>query len=142
MTDKLFKIAAHLIESKMPVLFYVSGVLAYALTQTIWTSIELKYSDLPMALDFIKALTILPTGYWACLTFGTLTYRIAKKHGILVSVLVWVLFGAATKFIHLKTGHSVLEDTLRAVSLLSVGGGILGWLMALHFKLNPEEGNR
>lgn len=138
----MLQTAAHLIESPKPALFYFSGLVAYVLAQLAWDSIELKFSDLPTALVFLKALTILSTGYWACLPFATLTYRIAKKMGVLVGVLMLAIFLAVNKVSHLGSDGSVLGDALRAVSLISVGGGIVGCLIALHYKFNPEEEKR
>lgn len=64
---------------------------------------------------------------------ATLTYKIASRHGITVGVLAWVLQLAFFKFAILE-----VEGPLWSIKIFGMFAGLMGWLLAWHFKLNPD----
>lgn len=131
MQEKLVQIALEQVEASRSKFFYAAGVAAYAMAVYMWSLVSPKH-DLPTLLFFFKALTIISTGYWGCVPFAVITYRIGKKHGLQVGFAVWVAFGAVARLVHQQESDTVWWLVLRSITTLSVMGSVLGWAMALH----------
>ena len=131
MFETLVQIALVQVETHRSKLFYATGVAAYVMTAFMWNLVPPEY-DLPTLLFFFKALTIISTGYWGLVPFAVLTYRIGKKHGLLVGFLVWVAFGAVTRLVHQQESDTAWWLALSSITTLSIMGGVLGWALALH----------
>lgn len=134
MTEKLLQSVTQEVGAKRSILFYASGVVAYAMAVVMWRSIE-QTNELSVALIFIKALIILSTGFWGCLSFASFSYSISKKNGVLIGSLVFITLGALSKYIHHQMSDlSIFGSALRAIAILGVTGGLLGWLVAWQTK--------
>lgn len=137
MTDKLLKTVVYIVESRSGLAFNISGVVAYVFVSAMWDCIILKFGELPVALSFLMALSILATGYWGAFSFAKITYSCVKKRGYLLGGLLTATFLIANKFVFMHTDDSVIDSTIRSLGMLGVGGAVLGFLLA--WSSSPEK---
>lgn len=142
MADKLIKSAACIIESRRGLASDISGVISYVLAAGTWNYIDLKFEDLPVALTFLKALTLLATGYWGAFSFAKITYSCTKRRGLLLGGLLTAVLLIGNKLIFMHTDYSIIDGAIRSIGMLGVAGGILGWLLACSSKAEEQNNDR
>lgn len=131
MSEKFVQVVLVQVETSRSKLFYAAGVAAYAMTVCMWSLIS-PDQHLPTPLFFFKALTLISTGYWGLVPFAVFTYRIGKKHGLIVGFLVWVAFSAIARLVYQQESDTTWGIALNSITMLSVIGSVLGLALALN----------
>ena len=131
MSEKFFRIALVLVETPRSKFFHAAGIAAYVMTVCMWSLIS-PDQHLPTPLFFFKALTLISTGYWGLVPFAVFTYRIGKKHGLIVGFLVWVAFSAIARLVYQQESDTTWGIALNSITMLSVIGSVLGLALALN----------